>query len=392
MVKVTEKVSWIGIKDWDLKSFHGHELSTFRGSSYNSYIIKDKKTVLVDTVWTPHSDNYVEKLEHEVGISNIDYIIINHMEPDHGGALGKIMKINPDIPIYCTVKGEETIKAYFHKEWNFITVKTGDTLKIGDSTITFVEMKMIHWPDSMMIYLDTDKIVLSSDAFGQHFSSKSLFNDEVDTCEVYQEAIKYFANILTPLTKLITRKIDEIEKLNLDIEVIAPAHGVIWRENPMQIVEAYKKWSNNYKEDYSVIIYDSMYDSTKKIALSLEEGLQKKNKNVKLYNASVTDLSDLITEIFKADTIMVGSSTVNNGVLAAIELILHEIKALKIVNKNFIAFGSYGWSGESPKYIYQKLIEAKLNPLTEPIRIKYNPTHDDLKEVVKLIGDLYSDK
>jgi len=388
MTKVTNKVSWIGIKDWELKAFHGHELSTFNGSTYNSYVIKDEKTVLVDTVWFPHADEYMKKLQQEVGIENIDYIIINHMEPDHGGTLGKIMELRPELPIYCTVKGEETIKAYFHKEWNFITVKSGDTLNIGESTITFVEMKMLHWPDSMMIYLDTDKIVLSSDAFGQHYCSKSLFNDEVDNCELYQEAIKYFANILTPFTKLITKKIEEIEKLNLDIEVIAPGHGVIWRDNPMQIVEAYKKWSDEYKEDYAVVIYDSMYNSTKKIALSIEQGLQNKGKRVKVFNGAVTDLSDLITEIYKADTVMVGSSTVNNGVLAAIELILHEIKAHKLGNKNFLAFGTYGWSGESPTYIHDKLINAKLTPLAQPIKIKYDPTDEQLKEITKLVSGL----
>lgn len=388
MVKVTNKIDWIGIKDWDLRLFHGHELSTFKGSTYNSYVIRDEKTVLVDTVWLPHADEYMETLEKEVGIDNIDYIIINHMEPDHGGTLGKIMEKRPDLPIYCSIKGEETIKAYFHKEWDLRPMKTGDTLNIGENTITFVEMRMIHWPDSMLLYLDKEKTVLSSDAFGQHLCTKSLFNDEVDECVLYQEAIKYYANILTPFSKLIKKKIVEIAALNLDIEIIAPAHGVIWRDNPMQIVNAYAKWSDDYREEFAVILFDSMYDSTRKIALALEEGMGEAGKKVKIFNASITDLSDMLTELYKADTIMIGSSTVNNGVLASIEIILHEIKGHKLGGKDFLAFGSYGWSGESPKHIHQKLLDAKLNPLADPISVFYNPTKQDLLEIKELAKGL----
>jgi len=311
------------------------------------------------------------------------------MEPDHGGALGKLMEMRPEIPIYCSIKGEESIRGYFHKDWNFVPCKTGDTLNIGENTITFVEMRMIHWPDSMLLYLDKDKIAITSDAFGQHFCSKSLFNDEVDQCELYQEATKYYANILTPLSKLILKKISEIESFNLDIKVIAPAHGVIWRDNPGQIIEAYKKWANNYTEDFAVVLYDSMYESTKKMALSLERGLRNKGKNVKVFNTALTDLSDLITNIYKADKVFIGCSTVNNGVLASIEVVLHEIKGHKLGGRDFIAFGSYGWSGEAPKHIHQKLIDAKLNPLMDPIMVKYNPTKEELDNIVQ-IGEKFA--
>ena len=242
MLKISQHVYWDGIRDWDLRLFHGHELSTHRGSTYNSYVIKDEKTVLVDTVWFPHTRSYIERLEQDVGIDSIDFIIINHNEPDHGGALSAIMEKRPDLPIYCTASGEKIIRAHFHKDWNFNVVKTGDKINIGRNTLTFVEMKMIHWPDSMMVYLDNDKVLLSNDAFGQHYCAKSMFNDEVDSDELYQEAIKYYANILTPFSPMIARKIDEVVSMNLDIEVIAPSHGVIWRENPAQIIEAYARW------------------------------------------------------------------------------------------------------------------------------------------------------
>lgn len=383
MLKISENVYWDGIQDWDLKLFHGHELSTHRGSTYNSYVIKDEKTVLVDTVWFPHKETFINRIEKDVGVNNIDMIIINHNEPDHGGALEKIMELRPDLPIYCTVFGEKIIKAHYHKDWNFVTVKTGDTLNIGKNTLAFVEMRMIHWPDSMMTYLSHDKVLLSSDAFGQHYCAKSMFNDGVDDDELYQEAIKYYANILTSFSPLIAKKIEEIAALNLDIEMIAPGHGVIWRENPMQIVKAYADWANNYSEDFAVIIYDTMYDATKKMAQSIEAGLRSKGIKVKLYNSSVSDTSDLLTEVFKAKAVAVGSCTVNNNALTSIVAVTHEIMAHKMKGKPYVAFGSYGWSGEAPAHIDETLAKTKMVQVIEPIKAKYTPTEEDLKVCFK---------
>ena len=379
MLKISENVYWDGIQDWDLKLFHGHEFSTHRGSTYNSYVIKDKKTVLVDTVWFPHKETFIKKLEADVGIDNIDMIIVNHNEPDHGGALDTIMELRPDLPIYCTAFGEKIIKAHFHKDWNFVTVKTGDTLNIGKNTLTFVEMRMIHWPDSMMTYLSHDKVLLSNDAFGQHFCAKSMFNDEVDNDELYQEAIKYYANILTPFSPIITKKIDEVTSLNLDIKMIAPSHGVIWRENPGQIIEAYAKWAGNYSEDFAIIIYDTMYEATRKMALSIEAGMRSKGVKVKLYNCSVSDMSDLITEIFKAKAVAVGSCTVNNNALTSIVAITHEIMAHKMEGKPYLAFGSYGWSGEAPVHIDETLSKAKMIRIAKPLKAKYSPRDEELE-------------
>ena len=380
MLKISENVYWDGIQDWDLKLFHGHELSTHRGSTYNSYVIKDKKTVLVDTVWFPHKETFMKRIEADVGIDNIDMIIIQHNEPDHGGALEAIMEARPDLPIYCTEFGEKIIKAHFHKDWNFKTVKTGDTIDIGKNTLTFVEMRMIHWPDSMMTYLSHDKVLLSNDAFGQHYCAKSMFNDEVDSDELYQEAIKYYANILTPFSPIISKKIKEVVGLNLDIEVIAPSHGVIWRENPAQIIEAYAKWSGNYSEDYAIIVYDTMYEATRRMAEAIEAGLRSKGVKVKLYNSSVSDMSDLITEIFKAKAIAVGSCTVNNSALTSVVAITHEIQAHKMKGKPYVAFGSYGWSGEAPGHIDEILEKTKMIKVAEPLKAKYSPMDGELKD------------
>lgn len=383
MIEVKDNIFWVGKSDWDLRKFHGNELSTHRGSSYNAYLIKDEKTVLVDTVWNPYKEEFVENLEKEVGLENIDYIVINHSEPDHAGSLGLLMSKIPNTPIYCTKSGAEIIKKHFHEDWNFKIVKTGDKINIGQTDLTFIEMKMIHWPDSMMTYVNKAKVVLSNDAFGQHYCTSSLFNDEVDNCELYQEAIKYYANIVAPFSMMVKKKVEEIKALNLEIDIIAPSHGVIWRKDPLQIVEKYYDWACDYHEEFVSIVYDTMYNATKMMADSIAEGLRKHGIVSKLYNASVTDRNDLITEIFKSKGVVIGSCTVNNGVLAAIGGLIEEIKGLKLKRKFAGAFGTYGWSGESGKIISQTLKSAGLNVIGEPIMFKYKPTEDELKECVE---------
>ena len=384
MIQVKDQIYHLGLRDWELRSFHGNELSTFNGSSYNSYLIKDEKTVLVDTVWNHHSKQYMDILDKEVGIDNIDYIIINHAEPDHSGTLVDILERRPDIPIYCTAKGVEIIRKHYHKDWNFRAVKTGDTLNIGKYELHFVEMTMIHWPDSMMTFVKGPNVLLSNDAFGQHFAGASIFEDENDECVVMQEAIKYYAGILTPMSALIKKKIGEVLALNLPIEMIAPSHGVIWRENPLRIVEKYAKWSDNYNEGYVSIIYDTMYDATKKMADAISRGLESKGILCKQFNSSLSDMSDLITEIFKSKGIIVGSCTVNNGYLRSIAALLDEVRGRKFKNKVGAAFGSYGWSGEAPKKIHKELEEAGIKMVHEPISVKYQPEEHELEACFQL--------
>lgn len=383
MIEIKKDIYWLGLKDWELRKFHGHELSTHKGSTYNSYLIKDEKNVLVDTVWNPYKEQFEDILEKEIGISNIDMIVINHSEPDHAGSLGYIMSKIPHVPIYCTKNGADILKKHFHKDWNFKIVKTGDTVSIGKYELVFVEMQMIHWPDSMMTYVKGANVVLSNDAFGQHYSARSLFNDECDSCEIFQEAIKYYANILTPYSGLIKKKIEQVKAMNLPIDMIAPSHGVIWRDNSMQIVDKYYEWSQDYNEGTVVIFYDTMYDATKRMAEAIGEGLGRNNVKYKIYNSSITDKSDLMTELFKAKGIIAGSCTVNNTVLTSVAAILHDIKSYKLKNKVGAAFGSYGWSGESPKIISQSLQDAGLQVFGEPIRVQYQPTQEDLLKCIE---------
>ena len=381
MFKISDTVSWVGKIDWELNKFHGDEYSTHKGSSYNSYLIRDEKTVLIDTVWAPFSKEFVANLKKEIELKEIDYIIANHSEIDHSGALTELMEEIPDTPIYCTKNGVKIIKGHHHKDWNFVEVKTGDTLDIGKNKLAFVEARMLHWPDSMMTYMAGENILFSNDAFGQHYASELMYNDKVDNDELYDEAIKYYANILTPFSKFVVSKIEEVVALNIPIEMICPSHGIIWRDNPLQIITKYMEWAKSYQENQIAIVYDTMWNGTRKMAEAITEGIRSKDKDVdvKLFNCAKRDKNDIITEIFKSKMVLVGSSTINNGILTAAAGILEMMKGMKFTNKKAAAFGSYGWSGESVKIITELLEEAKFDVVNEGIKELWNPDEEALE-------------
>lgn len=379
--KMTDKVTWVGKIDWELRKFHGDEYSTDRGSSYNSYLIQDEKTVLIDTVWEPFAEEFITNLKKEIDLNDIDYIIMQHNEVDHSGSLPLLMKEIPGTPIYCTANGAKLLKAHYHEDWNFVEVKTGDTLDIGQSTLTFVEARMLHWPDSMMTYMSGDNILFSNDAFGQHYASDLMYNDLVDQGELYQEAIKYYANILAPFSPLVTNKIKEILNLELPLSMIATSHGIIWRDNPTQIVEKYLKWADSYQEHQVTIAYDTMWNATRKMAEAIAEGIKSVDSTltVKLFNAANTDKNDLITELFKSKAFLIGSSTVNKGIMHATGGLLEMLRGLGLKNKKTAAFGSYGWSGESVEIIESKLKDAKFEVIEDGIKELWNPDIDQLE-------------
>lgn len=379
MKELMNSVYWVGGTDWKVRHFHGYELSTHRGSTYNSYLIKDEKTVLIDTVWEPLTDRFLENLREVVDISKIDYVVVNHAEPDHSGALPTIMEYCPNATVLLSKNGLESIKQHYHKEWNYKVVKTGDKINIGENNLIFVEANMLHWPDSMFTYLTGKNILFSNDAFGQHFASSDIFNDEVDECEVYQEALKYYANILTPFSKLVTKKIEQLKSLNLPVDIIAPSHGIIWRKDPMQIVEKYYEWAQGKSEKSAVILYNSMWGATHQMADFIAKGLRDAGLSYKIYNAATADRNDVLAEIFKAKGILLGSSTVNNGILTSLAPYLEDLMGLKFINKVGAAFGSYGWSGESPKLLSEHLEKSKIKVLQEPLKVKYMPDETELE-------------
>jgi len=380
--KITDKVTWVGKVDWELTRFHGDELSTDHGSSYNSYLIRDQKVVLMDTVWQPYDKEFVTRLQQEIDLKKIDYIVMNHNEVDHSGALPELMRLIPDTPIYCTAKGEQIIRGHYHQDWNFVVVKTGDTLPLGDTTLTFIEAPMLHWPDTMFCYLSGEEILFSNDGFGQHFASESLYDDQVNASDLLYEAEKYYANILAPYSMMASRKIKQILDMNLPLRMICPSHGVIWKKNPGLIIEKYQAWADAYQEDQVTIVYDTMWQSTRLMAEAIAEGIRRVAPDtvVKIYNAAKEDKNDILTQVFQSKAVLVGSPTINFGYSYAIAGILEMMRGLKLKNKKAAAFGSYGWSGDAVKLINGHLQEAGFALVNEGIRTLWVPDGKALDE------------
>jgi len=385
---VKSNVYWVGKTDWELESFHGADYTINHGSSQNAYLIEEEKTVLIDTVWMPHAKEFISNLESEINLSKIDFIVVNHGEIDHSGALPALMERVPSLPIYCTASAIKSLTGqYHHPEWNFNFVKTGDSIDVGNGkSLVFVEMKMLHWPDSMATYLTGDNILFSNDAFGQHLAVEELFNDAADTCFLWGEALKYYANILTPFSALVKRKIEEVLALNLTIDIIAPSHGAIWRENPLSIVEKYYEWSKDYQEDQITIIYDTMWDSTMQLAHKIGKEISQisPSTRVKIFNVSKTNKNDIMTEVFKSKAIAVGSPTVGQNILSSVGGWLDFLKELKFKNKRAAVFGCYGWSGESTKVLRERLTDAGFEVVAPEIKCNWVPIEDDLNKATEV--------
>lgn len=383
---INANVYWVGKVDWELKKFHGEEYSTHKGSSYNSYLIQEEKNVLIDTVWIPYAEEFVENLSKEIDLNQLDYIIVNHGEFDHSGALPELMKRIPDKPIYCTENAVKSLKGQFHQDWNFHVVKTGDKLEIGNGKeLIFVEMRMLHWPDSMATYLTKDNILFSNDAFGQHYASDKLFNDLVDPCDLFNEAIKYYANILTPFSSMLRKKLEEVLSFNLQIDMIATSHGIIWRESPLQIIERYSQWANDYQENQITIVYDTMWNGTKTLAEKIAEGIESADPDVvvKVYNIAKYDENDIITEVFKSKAVIIGSPTYSNGILHSVAGFINLMKSLKFKNKQFAAFGCYGWSGESVNVLNELMEQAGFHRIEEGYKNLWNPDQEAKRAAIE---------
>ncbi len=383
--KIKNNVYWVGKVDWELRRFHGEEYSTHRGSTYNSYLIKEKKIALIDTVWQPFAEEFVKNLKDQVDLKAIDYIIANHAEIDHSGALDALLKTIPGTPVYCTANGVKSLKGHYHRDWNFQVVKSGDRLSLGDRELIFVEAPMLHWPDSMFCYLTGDNILFSNDAFGHHYATEYMYNDLVDQSELFAECIKYYANILTPFSALVKKKIEQVLSLKLAVDLICPSHGVIWRDRPAQIIGNYLAWSDNYKENQITIVYDTMWNSTRIMAESIVQGIKEVDPqvSVKIFNIARRDKNDVITEIFKSKGIVLGSPTINKGYLSAIAALLEEIRGLGFKDKKAAAFGSYGWSGETVKLICESLRHSGWQVVNEGLKIQWKPDDAGINQSIE---------
>ncbi|MFX1386819.1 MAG: FprA family A-type flavoprotein [Promethearchaeota archaeon] len=388
-------IYYVGYVDFEVRNFHGY--STHRGSSYNAYIVKGEKNVLIDTVKRPYFEYFLKNINEVCDPSEIDYFITNHVEMDHSGAFPLILKYLPNAELIASERGVDALKAHFHEEVGedifskIRGVKEGDTLDIGNGKkFTFVPIPLIHWPDSMVSFMTNENgknVLFSNDAFGQHYATTKHWDDENDLCEIMQEAEKYYANILLHLSGLIAKALPKVGAL--PIEIICTSHGVCWRSHIPEILEKYTKWCKGEIDEKSVlIVYDTMWGSTEKIAKVLAKEISHRGIPVKRYRLTNADYSDVITEAMKAKAILVGSPTLNNGLYPSVAEYLSYQRGLKPLNKVGLAFGSYGWSGQAAQEIADIMKETKIDVMDELIKIKYVPKPEDLdfKEIIdKLI-------
>lgn len=378
MTEVAKGIYWVGAIDWNRRTFHGHHYTTPRGTTYNAYLIVDEKIALVDTVANEFYEEMLSRIRQIVPLNCIDYLIVQHVEVDHAGCVPKIMEECKNAKIYCTANGKEYIKKHFFREYDFNVVKTGDKLKLGKKTLTFIEAPLLHWPDSMFSYIEEEQLLMPNDAFGQHLATSERFADEVNEEIVIEEARKYYANILNPYSLLVLKKIDEIVKLGVKIKTIAPSHGVIWR-NPEKIINAYIKWAKNESQNKVLIVYDTMWNSTEKMAKAILEGLVSEGISAKIYWLPVSDRNDILSEFIECKGILVGSSTINSGMLPSIPPLLEEIRTLRFKNKIGGAFGSHGWGGGAIKEIEEGMKRAGIE-FIDKIAIKQVPNEEELKK------------
>jgi len=378
-VRLAEGIFWVGAVDWNARNFHGYTYTTHRGTTYNAYLILDEKNVLVDTVYKPFGEEMMGRIREVIDPSRIDYLIANHVETDHSGAIGYVARLAPKVQVFCTQRGKEGLQKHYYKDWNFRVVKTGDELKLGNRTLQFLEAPMLHWPDSMFTYVKEEALLLPNDAFGQHLATTERFTDEVDEGILMEEATKYFANILTPFSDLIIKKIEEVQKLGIPIKTIGPSHGLIWRKDPEKIIQAYLRWSRGEAANRVVIAYDTMWGSTEKMAHAMLEGIKAAGVEGRLYKLSVSDRSDVIAQVLQAKGLLVGSSTINRDILPTVAPFIEDLKGLKPKAKIGAAFGSYGWSGEAAKTLEEKLKQAGVNVIQPALTLKWVPSPEELQ-------------
>ena len=379
-IQIAPDIWDVGVNDWNIEDFHGY--STPMGTSYNAFLIKDEKIVLVDVVKDKQHfpEEMLAKIAKVVDPSRIDYIISNHTEMDHSGSMAKILQVvGPDTPIICSKMGQKNLAAHFHKDWNFKVVGSGEELNLGRRTLMFLETRMLHWPDSMFTYIKEDKILFSSDAFGQHYAGNELFADEMGGA-VMPHAKKYYANILMHFSPQVLKLVETVKELGLEFNLICPDHGVYWRKDIHQIIDAYVDWANQERVRKAVLVYDSMWQSTEKMANAIASGIADKGVEVRPMTLRKWHRSDVMTEVMDAGAIIVGSPTLNNNIFPTVADMLVYMKGLRPQNKLAAAFGSYGWSGEAVKLINAEFEAMKLEIADPGLRIKFVPDNDGLEQ------------
>jgi flavorubredoxin len=382
-VEILKDIYWVGAIDWNIRDFHGYSVD--RGTSYNAFLLMDDKITLFDTVKKGFKGDLLENIRKIIDPTKIDYLVVNHVEMDHSSLVPEIAELVQPEKIFCSEMGKKNLLAHFHTEnWPYEVVKTGDSISLGKRTVQFIETRMLHWPDSMFSYVPGDRLLISSDAFGQHLATTERFDDEVDLSLLLGHAAKYYANIILPYSNLVQKLLAQVKEINLAVDMIAPDHGLIWRKNPGKILECYDEWSQQRSKLKALVIYDTMWHSTEMMARAIMEGLVEEGVSARSFDLAVNHRSDIITEVLDAGALIIGSSTLNNGMLPRMADLLHYMRGLRPANKIGATFGSYGWSGEAVKLIKTIMEEMKFRVLDPGIRVQYVPTQDDLKKCVDL--------
>lgn len=378
--EIRNKIIWVGAVDYNVRDFHGYE--TPNGTTYNAYLILDERIACVDTVKNCFAGDLLSNIRSRVDPASIDYLIVNHVEPDHSGSILEVLREAPKAKIVCTQKGKEGLERYYQiRGREFVVVKTGDTLALGEKHLSFIAAPMVHWPDSMFTYVVEDKVLLPNDAFGQHLAHPYRFADEIGEDYCLEEAAKYYANILMPLGSVIAKKLDEVEGLNIPLEIIGPSHGAIWRKNTSRIVNAYVDWSASKVKRKAVIVYDTMWDSTDALARRLAQCLADAKVDVKIHRIRKSDGSQIIRDILDANVLLVGAPTLNADVFWPVGGFLTYLRGLKPKNKKVGIFGSYGWAGGACAAIRRE-VEAMGLEVIEPVfEVQYVPHEEELRKL-----------
>lgn len=381
--ELKKNVFWIGFVDWDIRDFHGYQ--TRRGSSYNSYLIRDKKIAVIDSVKAPFAENLLENISELTSPDKVDYVVCNHAEPDHSGSLPVLMEACKNAELICNAKCKDTLEMYYDtSSWKFKVIDESSKISLGDYTLTFMDTPMAHWPESMFTYVPEIKLLFSMDAFGQHYARSERYDDLVPLAELMQEAKTYYANIIMLYGNNVQKVLGRAA--GLDIEMIAPSHGIIWRKNIPLIIDAYKRWSSFKAEAKVLIFFDSMWHSTEKIAAAIYEGVLETGISAKKYDLKQTDITQIAEETLDAAVLAVGSPTLNKGMMPKVAEALTYLKGLAPRSKAALAFGSYGWAKNGGAAdVYNCLQDMKLEILHETaMQCRFVPTPEFLDECRKL--------
>ena len=373
-VELRKGIYWVGAIDWNIRDFHGY--STHKGSSYNAYLVVGKKIALVDTVKAPFFSEMMARIREVMPPEKIDYLIVNHVEMDHSGSLPLFKEVLPRVEVLCSPRAEAELKLHYGGGIPLTVVKTGAILELGGKTLTFVEVPMVHWPDSMVTYVKEDKVLLPNDAFGQHIACTERFDDELGWEAILPEATKYYANIVMPYGQQVLKALDVLQ--GIEIEVIGPSHGIIWRRHIPQIVASYQRWAKGETEKKALIVYDTMWGSTERMAKAIGRGLVEEGVPIKEYRLGVSDKSDIVKEVLEARGMLLGSPTLNNGVFPSVAQFSTYIKGLRPKGRIAAVFGSYGWGkGATTKALAADLQAAGMEVMEE-LQVQFVPDQDAL--------------